>query len=132
MGSSEQKQQKAASPLTRKSSTLKKSHQSASIDELRVLSSEDVVDCRPLLSAAAAAATTSSSATPKQITKKSVKLNPSPKVESDYYYGQTDTMRRREYVPPRAFASHPDFEDETAVNKGCYYFFSCLDAFWIL
>lgn len=131
MGSSEQKHQKGASPLTRKSSTLKKSYQSASIDELRVLSSEDVVDCRPLLTAAAAAATTSS-ATPKHITKKSVKLNPSPKVESDYYYGQTDTMRRREYVPPRAFASHPDFEDETAVNKGCYYFFSCLDAFWIL
>jgi len=114
--------------LTRKPSTLKK-HQSASIDELRVLSSEDVVDyaARPHHH------TVPKDAVPKSggHHKKSVKLNPTPKVDN-YYYGQPETLRRTEYVPPRAFAARPDFEDESMANKGCYYFLSCLDAFWIL
>ena len=39
----------------------------------------------------------------------------------------------REYIPPRAFARRPnEAEDEEGINKGCYYFLSCLDAFWIL
>jgi hypothetical protein len=39
----------------------------------------------------------------------------------------------REYVPPRAFARRPnEAEDDESINKGCYYFMSCLDAFWIL
>ena len=39
----------------------------------------------------------------------------------------------REYIPPRAFARRPnETEDEEGINKGCYYFMSCLDAFWIL
>ena len=28
--------------------------------------------------------------------------------------------------------AHLDFQDESLANKGCYYFLSCLDAFWIL
>ena len=40
---------------------------------------------------------------------------------------------RAEYVPPRAFARRPnEEEDDDGLNKGCYYFMSCLDAFWIL
>ena len=88
-------------------------HHSASIDELRVLSSEDVVDVGAV---------------------GVVNLNAhssSFKVKNDsYYYGKPNN--RDEYVPPRTLATRPDFEDETAVNKGCFYFMSCLDAFWIL
>jgi hypothetical protein len=40
---------------------------------------------------------------------------------------------RAEYVPPRAFARRPnEVDDDEGINKGCYYFMSCLDAFWIL
>ena len=87
--------------LSRNGST--KQH-SASIDELRVLSSEDVVDGAV----------------------KGPKAK--PQVEEKFYYGQP----RPEYVPPRSFATREDLEDENLVNKGCYYFVSCLDAFWIL
>ena len=39
----------------------------------------------------------------------------------------------REYIPPRAFARRPnEAENDDEINKGCYYFMSCLDAFWIL
>jgi len=117
----------------RKASTLKK--QSASIDELRVLSSEDVVDHRPMARKAAVA----SGATLPKVSPKSVRVSKAPTAPSathdDFYYGKPEAAaanRRTEYVPPRAFAAHPDFQDESLANKGCYYFLSCLDAFWIL
>ena len=93
----------------RKASTLKK--QSASIDELRVLSSEDVVDHRPMARKAAVA----SGATLPKVSPKSVRVSKAPTAPSathdDFYYGKPEAAaaanRRTEYVPPRAFAAHP-------------------------
>jgi len=122
--------------LRKASSILKK--QSASIDELRVLSSEDVVDNRPMgRKAAVAAGATLPKVSPKSV-RISTKAPTAPTTASvthdDFYYGkpEAEATRRTEYVPPRAFAAHPDFQDESLANKGCYYFLSCLDAFWIL
>lgn len=39
---------------------------------------------------------------------------------------------RPQYIPPRAFARNYDDEEDEEINKGCYYFVSCLDALWIL
>ena len=92
----------------RKASTLKK--QSASIDELRVLSSEDVVDHRPMARKAAVA----TGATLPKVSPKSVRVSKAPTTPSathdDFYYGKPEAeaaTRRTEYVPPRAFAAHP-------------------------
>ena len=92
----------------RKASTLKK--QSASIDELRVLSSEDVVDHRPM----ARKASVATGATLPKVSPKSVRVSKAPTTPSathgDFYYGKpeaTAANRRTEYVPPRAFAAHP-------------------------
>ena len=83
-------------------------------DELLVLSAEEIVevDSAPL---------------PRS-------KSPKPKVKELSFedlevYGRS----RPEYVPPRAFARRPnEVDDDEGINKGCYYFMSCLDAFWIL
>ena len=83
-------------------------------DELLVLSAEEIVevDSAPLLRS----------------------KSPKPKVKELSFedlevYGRS----RPEYVPPRAFARRPnEVDDDEGINKGCYYFMSCLDAFWIL
>ena len=83
-------------------------------DELLVLSAEEIVevDSAPLLRS----------------------KSPKPKVKELSFedlevYGRA----RPEYVPPRAFARRPnEVDDDEGINKGCYYFMSCLDAFWIL
>jgi hypothetical protein len=107
-------------PLSRGSNSRssQKSQKSRPEDELTVLSAEEVVEV-------------DSAIVPKQQHSKSAKLLiKEPDVE--VYGGRP----RPEYNPPRAFARHPSMQDsdddEDGLNKGCYYFMSCLDAFWIL
>lgn len=45
---------------------------------------------------------------------------------------KASSVKKSEYIPPRALAKeHPDSDDED-FNKGCYYFVACLDSLWIL
>jgi hypothetical protein len=83
-------------------------------DELTVLSAEEIVevDSAPMLR--------SSSSKPQL---------QELQIADVEVYGRP----RAEYVPPRAFARAPnEVDDDEGINKGCYYFMSCLDAFWIL
>lgn len=83
-------------------------------DELTVLSAEEVVEVDSV---------------PIQRSK-----SPKPQVkELQIKHAEVYGRPRPEYVPPRAFARRPNEEDDDeGLNKGCYYFMSCLDAFWIL
>ena len=84
-------------------------------DELTVLSAEEVVEVDGV---------------PIQRRPKSPKAQVKElQIKEAEVYGRP----RPEYVPPRAFARRPNKEDDDeGINKGCYYFMSCLDAFWIL
>ena len=81
-------------------------------DELTVLSAEEVVEVDGV----------------------PVQRPKSPKVkELQIKHAEVYGRPRPEYVPPRAFARRPNEpDDDEGINKGCYYFMSCLDAFWIL
>jgi hypothetical protein len=97
-----------SAPATRSSSLKRSGTKRVEIvdeNELRVVSSEDVVDGKIL---------------PK-----------SHPIKTSESYGPASVARQRpEYIPPRAFAARHD-EDED-VNKGCYYFMACLDSLWVL
>ena len=95
-------------PATRSSSLRRSGAKRVKIvdeNELRVVSSEDVVDGKIL---------------PKS----------HPVLKADSYVPASVTKERPEYVPPRAFAAN-HVEDDP-VNKGCFYFMACLDSLWVL
>ena len=101
-----------SAPATRSSSLKRSTLKRVAIvdeNELRVVSSEDVVDGKIL---------------PRS-------QSPAPLKVSDSYAPASAVRERPEYIPPRAFAAR-NVEDEDAVNKGCYYFMACLDSFWVL
>ncbi len=96
-----------SAPATRSSSLRRSSAKRIDPDEaneLRVVSTEDVVDGQILPSSS------------------KTKLKP----ES---YGPV-SRDRPEYIPPRALAYSNN--DEDPVNKGCFYFMACLDSLWVL
>jgi hypothetical protein len=78
----------------------------AEADELTVLSQEDVVDTT-LIKA---------------------------KYKTEAMASSGTLTKASEKIPARAYANLPgiDEEEDEDFNKGCYYFVSCLDAFWIL
>jgi len=45
---------------------------------------------------------------------------------------KASTLKKSEYIPPRALAREIDDSDDEDINKGCYYFVACLDSLWIL
>ena len=95
------------------SASLKRKEKMKSLeDEVTVLSQEDVVD------SAAGAGFAKAKVDKQKQHDVSVKVKP--------------VDARPEYIPPRAFAGLEDDDEDEEINKGCYYFLSCLDSLWVL